>query len=151
MQKHKEKMLSKFDYLMKNSKNKTKEEIMRELFEEDNSFVEDSNQSKKLNMSKSRSSVQHSQNNDNETPKPEKKNGDFEFLTNVIPTSRPKEKNKEEKNEEIQEEKVINDKENNDIPKVDDNSPQNKQFIETKHINQLNNSLPNNVDNNNNK
>ena len=93
MQKHKEKMLGKFDYLMKNSKSKTKEEIMKELFDEDYSYVEDTTTKNKLNKSKSSVSLMNTQSNAPphsakkvETVPTEKKE-EFEFLTNIGPTS----------------------------------------------------------------
>ena len=135
MQKHKERMLIKFDYLMKNSKTKSKEEIMRELFDEDsNSFLEENNSKQKsYNVSKSRSNVDLLDSKKNEEP-PKEKTEDFVFLTNL--GNKPPEKKPTIKEDEapIQSE-VVNIKEDE------------KKELKDTNINLLNNNLPNNADN----
>ena len=99
MQKHKEKMLGKFDYLMKNAKMKGKDEIMKELFNEDYSYVDGIETKSKVNKSKSCGSLVNPQSNarsHNESYCGKKE--EFDFITNVrvINGKREKEYIKEE-------------------------------------------------------
>ena len=133
MQKHKERMLIKFDYLMKNSKTKSKEEIMRELFDEDsNSFLEENTKQKTNNVSKSKSNVDLLESKKKEEA-PKEKTDDFVFLTNL--GNKPPEKKPTIKEDTVQSE-------------VDIKEDEKKELKDT-NINLLNNNLPNNADNTN--
>ena len=84
IQKHKEKMLGKFDYLMKNAKMKGKDEIMKELFDEDYSYVDGVETKNKVYKSKSCGSLVHTQNNARSHSESYcGKKEEFDFMTNV--------------------------------------------------------------------
>ena len=102
MEKEKEKMIRKFDSIMKNSRCKSKEDIMKELFNEDNRTEEDNRNSSNASKSKALNHIE-----ENKEEQEEKEDNGDTFLTNIANNKITK---------EVKEESIVEEETNDKRP-----------------------------------
>ena len=127
MEKEKEKMIRKFDSIMKNSRCKSKEDIMKELFNEDNRTEKDNRNSSNASKSKALNHIE-----ENKEEQEEKEDNGDTFLTNIANNKITK---------EVKEESIVEEETNDKRPE------DNKIMVETKtDMNQLKNNIHHNAE-----